>query len=50
MKLSGKYGKVEIRFNVLKNTILSDLPKVSGQILERFPHIIKHQLGLNSPC
>ena len=32
IKLSGKYGEVEIRFNVLKNTIVSDLPGVSGQI------------------
>lgn len=42
IKLSGKYGEVEIRLNVQKNTIVSDLPEVSGQILERFPHIINH--------
>lgn len=50
MKLSGKYGEeVELRFNVLKNTIVSDLPGVSGKILERFSHITDHRSDLNSP-
>ena len=30
IKLYGKNGEVEIRFNVLKNTIVSELPGVSA--------------------
>ena len=49
-KLVGKNGQeISIRFNILKNTIVSELPGITSQILERFPHIADHRSDLTAP-
>ena len=49
-KLVGKNGQeISIRFNILKNTIVSELPGITSQILERFPHIADHRRDLTAP-
>ena len=45
MKLVGKNGQeINIRFSILKNTIVFELPGITSQILERFPHIAEHNV------
>ena len=42
--LIGRKGeKIAIRFNVLKEDITTELPAISTQILDQFPHLIEHK-------
>ena len=50
LHLKGKYGEMTtIDFNIFESDLITDIPGVSSQILDEFPHLMDHRHQLTAP-